>query len=184
VRSSPVAREVLAAEQTTGQGSRRGGGGEAEAPLHLGPPLPVRLAQVIGDRVRAIESVAGQALFEEEFSRLVAKHDVMLGRNLTHLDSIEHQTFPSATCWRSMLSKSARKLPAPKPWSPFRWMISKKKGPPRTSLKSAAPSFMKICRRYERSWSPSTRISRSRRTSMSSSIWLIPILRMRSGKAS
>ena len=33
----------------------------------------------------------------------------------------------------SIDSKSARKFPAPKPSSPFRWMISKKKGPAETS---------------------------------------------------
>src|SRR5207249_723352 len=30
----------------------------------------------------------------------------------------------SAVCCRSMLSKRARKLPSPKPWSPRRWMTS------------------------------------------------------------
>ena len=41
---------------------------------------------------------------------------------------------PAFSCSRSMLSKSARKLPAPKPSSPLRWMISKKNGPAAGSL--------------------------------------------------
>ena len=42
-----------------------------------------------------------------------------------------HRPLPCrwACCARSIDSKSARKLPAPKPWSPFLWMISKKNGP-------------------------------------------------------
>ena len=32
-------------------------------------------------------------------------------------------------CSRSIASNSARKFPAPNPWSPLRWMISKKNGP-------------------------------------------------------
>src|SRR5690606_875795 len=137
-------RQVLAAEEPAGQAPGRGGGGDAKAPLHLGPPVGVRLTEMIGDGGGAVEALAGQALLEEELSRLVAESDVVLGGHLPCLHAIEHQTLPSAICCRSMLSKSARKLPAPKPRSPFRWMISKKKGPPRTSLKSEAPSFMKI----------------------------------------
>jgi hypothetical protein len=38
------------------------------------------------------------------------------------------------SCARSIDSNSARKLPAPKPWSPLLWMISKKNGPAAASL--------------------------------------------------
>jgi len=40
----------------------------------------------------------------------------------------------------SMLSNSARKLPSPKPWSPLRWMISKKIGPMTVCVKICSSS--------------------------------------------
>ena len=68
--------------------------------------------------------------------------------------------------WSSSIdSNRARKLPSPKPWSPLRWMISKKIGP--------ITVCVKICSSSSRSFSvlwPSIRMRR-RRSSSSCSPW-------------
>jgi hypothetical protein len=89
--------------------------------------VQVRALAVVEDRERAVEAIAGEALLEPERAVVAAELEVVLGRDLAGDDAIEHQAVPPVRlgrCSRSMLSNSARKLPAPKPRSPLRWMIS------------------------------------------------------------
>src|SRR5262245_32173016 len=72
--------------------------------------LLVRSLLVIDDRVRPFEAVAREALLPPKPSVRAAESDVMLGRDLAYLHAVEHlYTLPSERCWRSMLSKRARK---------------------------------------------------------------------------
>jgi len=101
----------------------------------------------------------------------VAEGHVVLGGILPLAATLDHEIRPAMRCWRSMLSNSARKLPAPKPFEPLRWMISKEETdrPPDRGGGWAA-SLRKICSRYWCAASPSTRISRSRKVARSSSM--------------
>ena len=78
----------------------------------------------------AKERIDGEALVELTDHDLREEMEMALGhrkkflKHVAELSAVEHQNLPSDRCCRSMLSKSARKFPPPKPRSPLRWMIS------------------------------------------------------------
>src|SRR5262249_10977800 len=76
---------------------------------------------VIKVREGALESTARQHLLIEDLSVGRAAHGMGFVREDPGALAVDHA---SAFCARSMLSKSARKLPYPNPSSPQRWMIS------------------------------------------------------------
>ncbi len=81
---------------------------------------------VIQQRRRAGESLDADELLVVDRAIRLPEGDVPLARDLPQRVVVRHQRFPRSACSRSMLSKSALKLPAPKLLAPFRWMISKK----------------------------------------------------------
>ena len=92
-------------------------------------------AQVVHDRVGFVESLRGKDMLVGDAFVLVSwrravamKPDVMFSRNLTKFLIIRHMIppykLPRASCSRSIASNSALKLPLPKLFAPFRWMIS------------------------------------------------------------
>src|SRR5262249_49953133 len=134
---------AVGAEVALGERAGRRGGGRRPAVLRRRDVLQVRPAQGVKEGVGAVEAVAGEGLLVAEPPLAVAERDVVLARHVTDDDPVEHQALPLFCCSRSMLSKSARKLPAPKPLSPLRWMISKKNGPAALSLYKPADSLRK-----------------------------------------
>ena len=97
---------------------------------NVGRVRRVRAVAVIDERVSAVEPGARERLLVEEPALGVAERDVVLPRHRPLHHPVEHgYPRPSRCCSRSIDSKSARKLPAPNPSSPLRWMISKKNGP-------------------------------------------------------
>src|SRR6185436_8195743 len=106
--------------------------------------LGVGALLVVGDGIGAVEARPGQALLVAELVA-VAEGQVVLGRDPPLAAALDHEILRARRCCRSMLSKSARKLPAPNPFEPLRWMISKKKGPASGSRYRPAASLRKIC---------------------------------------
>src|SRR5687767_11261415 len=84
----------------------------------------VQAMLVVEDGVRSIEASAGQALLVVELAPGTTQHRVVLGRQASGGHTLDHGFFSVVACSSSMLSNSARKLPAPKPSSPLRWMSS------------------------------------------------------------
>ena len=78
---------------------------------------------------RPCEAAAREHLLVEEIAVRVAEDGVRLGGHEPAAHAVDHAfaapLAPVPVRWkRSMLSKSARKLPYPKPSSPQRWMTS------------------------------------------------------------
>src|SRR5689334_4621098 len=136
-------------------------GAPLEAPQ--GPHLrdPARRAGVIQDRLVAREPLVAHHFFDQQGS-VIPELRVALERDLTERrvphelhprtlrDPSAHR-FPRFSCSRSIASKSALKLPSPKPRAPWRSISSKK-------IVGLSPrGAVKICSRYPSS-SRSTRI--------------------------
>jgi hypothetical protein len=96
---------------------------QAEVMLDRRRQVLVGTPLVVADRVGALEAVLGDALLEAERTFGALEGDVVLARDVSEREPLDHAR-PTVFCSRSMLSKSARKLPPPKPLSPLRWMIS------------------------------------------------------------
>src|SRR4051812_38626276 len=84
----------------------------------------VRAVLVVENRIRAVEGGSRDALFIAQRTARTAQRRMGLWRYDAEAAPFQHQRAVSAACSRSMLSNNARKLPAPKPLSPFLWISS------------------------------------------------------------
>src|SRR4029453_7438181 len=124
---------------------------------------PARGVEVVEDRLVAREAlVAHDLLGEQGRAGSVAPHlHVALVRDAA--EALVPHRLPRLSCSRAIPSKSALKLPSPKPREPWRSMISKK------TVGLSPSGFVKIWSRYPSS-SRSTRMPSRRRSSMSCSV--------------
>ena len=118
--------------------------------LHVAVDLDPRGRRMRPVQVRRapVEGFAAVLFFE----RARGQTDVRLLRDLSARQGEHAYSVPRAACSRSIASKSALKLPRPKPREPWRWMISKK------TVGRSTTGFVKICSRYPSS-SRSARIA-------------------------
>jgi hypothetical protein len=70
--------------------ARLGGDGRSPTMLCRRDALHVRTTQVIEDRVRTVEAIAREALFEAQRTVGTSQLDVMLARDVADLHAIEH----------------------------------------------------------------------------------------------
>ena len=104
--------------------------------------------QVVEDRLVAGEALEAHDLLDQQRrgavarggGRGVAELDVALLRDLAQA-VVTHQRFPLSSCSRSIASKSALKLPLPKPREPCRSISSKK------TVGRSPVGLVKICSR-------------------------------------
>ena len=88
-----------------------------------------RPLQAMREHVESIRQLFSmeEVTYQGEFVKLDrVKLDVVFGGDRPDDAALEHggQILPCERCSRSMLSNSERKLPAPKPRSPLRWISS------------------------------------------------------------
>src|SRR5438445_8613229 len=97
---------------------------------------------VVEQRRRSAEALAAEELLVERAS-LTLHVDMALAGQIAEVQVRPHarQRLPRAACSRSMASKSALKLPLPKPFAPLRWITSK------NSVGRSATGRVKICSR-------------------------------------
>src|SRR5579862_9445357 len=83
-----------------------------------------RRVRMIEERRGANETLVAHELLGVQAAVRLAERRVAFSGNLAECVIDRHQRFPRSACSRSIASKSALKLPAPKLFAPLRWITS------------------------------------------------------------